>query len=70
MAALLLSGAGMLHVGDNAAAGVGLGACDWRWCDACRVWVPGAWEAHEAGDRHPESLRLIAVRTCYQSCRR
>ena len=59
MAALLLSGAGMLHVHGDAAAPGGFG--DWCWCDACRIWVCGAWEAHEAGGWHLGSLRLIEV---------
>jgi hypothetical protein len=62
MAALLLYGAGMLRVRSDEAAGPepeGYG--DWRWCDACRIWVRGAWEEHEAASRHQESLRIIEV---------
>ena len=62
MAALLLSGAGMLRVPGNAAAGAGPGGYgDWRWCDGCCSWVAGAWDAHEAGTQHQESLQLIRV---------
>lgn len=60
MAALLLFGAGTLHVRSDAAGPAGHG--DWCWCDACHVWVPSIWEAHEAGDRHQESLHLIQVK--------
>ena len=68
MAALLLSAADILRIGSDAAAGaVPGGYGDWRWCDACRMWVCGAWQAHEAGNQHPESLRLIEV--CCHSCR-